>query len=101
MKRTIALLAFTGLAGCNWMYTPQADITGQQFQYKTGNGVVESIAPAPRPFVAAAGGSAPGELYRLKIRMDDGRIQYLDTDTLEFAPGTRVQLTDERLIRAL
>jgi hypothetical protein len=32
--------------------------------------------------------------------MDDGRIQYLDTDATQFAPGTRVQLTDERLIQA-
>jgi hypothetical protein len=50
--------------------------------------------------MAAAGGSAPDQLYRLKIRMDDGRTQYLDTDSTGFAPGTRVQLTDERLIRA-
>jgi len=105
MKRTlVAVAAFScaaSLAGCAWMYTPQTDITGQQFQYRTGNGVVESMAPAPRPFMAAAGGtSAPDNLYRLKIRMDDGRIQYLDTDATEFKPGTRIQLTDERLIRA-
>ena len=100
MKRSIALLAFSSLAGCAWMYTPQTDITGQQFQYRTGNGVVESIAPAPRPFMAAAGGSAPDQLYRLKIRMDDGRVQYLDTDATGFQPGTRIQLTDERLIQA-
>ena len=100
MKRSLALLAFSSLAGCAWMYTPQTDITGQQFQYRTGNGVVESIAPAPRPFMASAGGSAPEQLYRLKIRMDDGRIQYLDTDATGFAPGTRVKLTDERLIEA-
>jgi hypothetical protein len=42
MKRAIALLAFTGLAGCAWMYTPQTDITGQQFQYRPGTGIVES-----------------------------------------------------------
>jgi hypothetical protein len=100
MKRAIALLAFTGLAGCAWMYTPQTDITGQQFQYRPGTGIVESRTPAPKPFMAAAGGSAPDQLYRLKIRMDDGRTQYLDTDSTGFAPGTRVQLTDERLIRA-
>ena len=102
MKRTlvaVAAFSFGTLAGCAWMYTPQTDITGQQFQYRPGNGVVESVAPAPRPFMAAAGGSAPDNLYRLKIRMDDGRTQYLDTDTTEFHPGERIRLTDERLIQ--
>ena len=98
MKRTLIAVAFTSLAGCAWMYTPQADITGQQFQYRPGTGVVQSVARAPTPFTAAAGGTtAPDPLYRLKIRMDDGRIQYLDTSD-QFAPGTRVRLTDERLI---
>jgi len=100
MKRTLVAVAFTSLAGCAWMYTPQTDVTGQQFQYRTGNGVVESVTTAPRPFMAAAGGSAPETLQRLKIRMDDGRIQYLDTDSTEFAPGARIRLTDERLIEA-
>jgi hypothetical protein len=31
--------------------------------------------------------------------MDDGRIQYLDTDSTAFPAGTRIQLTDERLIQ--
>jgi hypothetical protein len=98
MKRTLATLAFASLAGCAWMYTPQADVTGAQFQYRPGTGVIESVARAPAPFTAAAGGSgAPDTLYRLKIRMDDGRIQYLDTSD-SFAPGTRVRLSDERLI---
>ena len=105
MKRTLIAVAFTSLAasltGCAWMYTPQADITGQQFQYRPGTGVIESVARAPRPFTAAAGGSAaPDTLYRLKIRMDDRRIQYIDTSD-QFAPGTRVRLTDQRLIEKM
>jgi len=104
MKRTLMAVAFTSLAssltGCAWMYTPQTDITGQQFQYRPGTGVVESRTPAPRPFMAAAGGSAPEQLYRLKIRMDDGRTQYLDTDSTDFKAGDRIRLTDERLIEA-
>src|SRR5262245_5396237 len=98
MKRAFVALAVASLAGCAWMYTPQTDTTGGQFQYRPGNGVVESAARAPAPFTAAAGGtSAPDTLYRLRIRMDDGRIQYLDTSD-QFAPGTRVRLSDERLI---
>jgi hypothetical protein len=107
MKRTLVTLAavsFAGLAGCNWMYTPQADTTGSQFQYHPGTGVVEAVNPAPAP-IAAAGGSAPASagvtgapLNRLTIRMDDGRIQYIDTDSSELTRGTRVRLTDARLI---
>ena len=104
MKRTlVAVAAFSlgsSLAGCSWMYTPQTDITGTQFQYRPGTGVVESVARAPMPFMAAAGASAPETLNRLKIRMDDGRIQYIDTDAAP-DPGTRVRLTDERLIEKL
>jgi hypothetical protein len=48
--------------------------------------------------MAAAGGSAPDALYRLKIRMDNGRTQYLDTSSAEFSAGDRIRLTDERLI---
>jgi hypothetical protein len=101
MKRTLVTLAavsFAGLAGCNWMYTPQADTTGSQFQYHPGTGVVEAVNPAPAP-IAAAGGSASGQpLNRLTIRMDDGRRQYIDTDSSELTRGTRVRLTDARLI---
>jgi hypothetical protein len=107
MKRTArsycAALALAGLAGCAWMYAPHTEVTGQQLQFRPGTGVVESIARAPAPFTAAAGGTAaaPDELNRLKIRMDDGRTQYLDTSDTGFAPGTRVRLTDERLIEKL
>jgi hypothetical protein len=97
MKRSIAALAFISLAGCAWMYAPQKDITGTQFQYRPGTGIVESVSPAPAPFSAAAGGSGPERLNRLKIRMDDGRIQYIDSDAYP-APGTRVRLTEGRLI---
>lgn len=102
MKRSIVVLAaagLAGLAGCYW--TPQPDIAGQPFAYRTGSGVVESVKPAPNPFTAAAGGSAAASeptLYRLTIRMDNGRRQYVDTESSEFTRGTRVRLTEERLI---
>jgi hypothetical protein len=99
MKRTIAVIAFSSLAGCAWWQTPQTDITGQQLSYRSGTGVVEAVNPAPKPFMAGAGGSAPETpLSRLTIRMDDGKRQYIDTDSTEFTRGSRVRLTDERLI---
>lgn len=98
MKRAIAVIAFSSLAACAWT-TQQTDITGQQLSYRTGTGVVESVNPAPRPFMAGAGRSAPdAPLNRLAIRMDNGRLQYIDTDSSELTRGTRVRLTDERLI---
>ena len=97
MRRSIVVLAVVSLAGCA-ANARQTDITGQPFAYRTGSGVVESVAPAPKPFMAAAGGSAPDALYRLKLRMDNGRTQYLDTDSTEFRAGDRIRLTDERLI---
>ena len=108
MKRSLAALAavsFAGLAGCAWMYTPPADTAGSQLQYRPGTGVVEAVNSAPIPFTAAAGGTSAGSsgaaserLNRLTIRMDDGRRTYLDTDSSEFTRGTRVRLTDARLI---
>jgi len=96
MKRSVVALAVASLAGCYW--TPQSDIAAQPFAYRTGPGVVESVAPAPKPFTAAAGGSVSETIYRLKIRMNDGRTQYLDTDNAEFRAGDHVRLTDERVI---
>ena len=99
MKRPIVVLAaagLAGLAGCYW--TPQPDVAAQPFAYRTGSGIVESVTTAPKPFTAAAGASAPDTLYRLKIRMDNGGMQYLDTSSAEFRAGDRIRLTDERLI---
>ena len=97
MKRTFSALAFISLAGCAW-YAPPTDV-GQSLTYRSGNGVVESVSTAPRPFSAAAGGSSPdAPLYRLQVRMDNGQVQYIDTDSTQFTRGTRVRLTDERLI---
>ena len=103
MKRSLTALAFIGLAGCAWMYTPATDTTGATLQYRSGTGVVESVARAPAPLTAAAGGGTAqaDPLNRLTIRMDDGRRQYIDTDSGEFQRGMRVRLTDERLIEKL
>jgi len=38
-------------------------------------------------------------LQRLRIRMDDGRMLYVDTSSRDFAPGTRVLLSDANEIR--
>ena len=92
----------------------------QQIPYRGGNGVVSSVTRAPAPATASAGASAPnrdasasagrdsaapagGGYSRLGIRMDDGRMQYVDVEpgtpgAAELPVGTRVQLTEQRMI---
>ena len=83
--------------------------------YTPGSGVVQSVTVAPRMASAGASTGAPvtttrsepvtsagattGTHHRLAIRMDDGRIQYVDMAGPDIPPaGTRVQLTPERHI---
>jgi hypothetical protein len=93
--------------------------------YRAGLGTVQNVIIAPSPMGAAYGGTATGasghpagtsatdrpeprvgvpssssgRLNRLTIRMDDGSTQYIDTDSNEFARGTRVELSADRTIR--
>lgn len=88
--------------------------------YRAGTGVVQAVTPAPaaiaagpttsgaentaarNPATPAAGATTvptSAGLQRLRIRMDDGRMVYVDTASRDFAPGTRVQLSDANEIR--
>lgn len=124
----LSLAAALGLSACgsdpNTMASREAAPAAASTQvpmaaYRPGNGVVQSITAAPR--TASAGASAPvtttrkepvasagaaagatGEaVHRLAIRMDDGRIQYVDMAGADVPPvGTRVQLTpDHHIVR--
>lgn len=77
------------------------DIRAQQMPYKAGTGVIQSWAAAPSPAAGASGRVDPsgGGMLRLGIKMDDGTVQYVDTDSRDFPVGTRVQLTEDRLIK--
>ena len=102
-----------------------APIVPQASGYQPGTGLVVDRIVAPAPMGASTGGTATGasghpagtsatdrpeppvgqpsnsagRLNRLAIRMDNGVIQYLDTDSNEFQPGMRVELTPDRMIR--
>ena len=95
---SLSLAAVAALAACN-SPAPRTEVVGTQMSYRAGYGTVQSVSPAPLP-MAAAGGSGQGgaSLYRLAIRMDDGRMQYVDTDSPEYAKGQRVELSEDRLI---
>jgi len=81
--------------------------------YRAGTGVVQAVTPAPRPIAAgpttaarsptapSAGASSDSGLQRLRIRMDDGSIVYVDTPARDLAPGTRVQLSGSNEISRL
>ncbi|MFL6573432.1 MAG: hypothetical protein ACJ8G4_16860 [Burkholderiales bacterium] len=81
-------------------------ITPIEQPYRAGTGVVQAVTPAPGPLGAGPNTSARNPaaateagLQRLRIRMDDGRMMYVDTPSRDFAPGTRVLLSDANEIR--
>ena len=74
--------------------------------YRAGTGVVQAVTPAPRAVVAGPSTSARNPtavsetaMQRLRIRMDDGRMVYVDTPSREFVAGSRVLLSDANEIR--
>jgi hypothetical protein len=117
MKRlaiSLSILAVAAVAGCGSQYYAPAmeergaAIVPQATDYRPGFGLVIDKTAAPAPMGAATGGtvtSASGQpgnsstWRRLAIRMNDGTLQYVDTDSNEFEPGMRVELTPDRMIR--
>lgn len=85
---------------------PVAVTPSMEQPYRAGTGVVQAVTPAPRALAAGPNTSvrnpaATAEMQRLRIRMDDGRMLYVDTPSRDFAAGTRVQLSDTNEIRRL
>jgi hypothetical protein len=125
----LAFAAAFGLSACGSnpntqsSRTPQPSASatqGQPIGYQAGSGVVQSVTAAPRMASAgsssgpvtttrkepvgaagAAAGSTAVAMQRLAIRMDDGRVQYVDMAGPDIPPvGSRVQLTpDHQIIR--
>ena len=101
----VSILAAAVLAACTSYEAPRTssaqsrDIVTRDMGYTPGTGVVQSATAIPSG--AVAGGSAaptPSDDVRLAIKMDSGRIQYVDTDSRDFPVGTRVRLTEDRVI---
>ena len=74
-------------------------VTPIEQPYRAGTGVVQAVTPAPGPIAAGPQTSARNAaasdsgMQRLRIRMDDGSMVYVDTPGRDFAPGQRVQLS--------
>jgi hypothetical protein len=80
-------------------------VTPIEQPYRPGTGVVQGVTPAPGPITAGPQASARSAatsdsgMQRLRIRMDDGNMVYVDTPSKDFAPGQRVQLSAANEIR--
>jgi hypothetical protein len=96
-------LAAALLAGCANDMTRTAQggsregPAAREMPYYAGTGTVTSWSPSPN---AAAGGTGRpmGELLRMEVKMDDGKMQYVDTESRDFPVGTRVRLSENREI---
>ncbi|MBV9190771.1 MAG: hypothetical protein JOZ85_09840 [Betaproteobacteria bacterium] len=104
-----------------------APIISQNLPYNTGYGRVESVLFRDGPQSSVSGGTATGASshpagtsatdrpeppvgvpsnsagrnVRLGIRMDDGTLQYVDTDSDQYPAGTRVLLTSDHTIKKM
>lgn len=121
----LSILAVAALGACSTPRPadtfPRASISPQPIAYRAGTGVITQVAASPSYYGSAAAGTtaprtssagnsaganigtaaAPSGYNRLTIRMDDGKMQYLDTDSNEFRPGQRVELLPDQTIRML
>ena len=93
----IAAAAVTTLAACGT--TPPnrvPNIVTNEVPYQPGMGTVQAVTNTP----VLSGGSSSDPLKRLHVRMDNGRMQYIDTVS-SISRGQRVELTPDRQIRTL
>lgn len=110
----LSILAVATLGGCITYERdrpadtfPRASIAPQPMAYNAGAGTITRVTASPSYSTAAAGGSAgntvrPGYPYnRLTVRMDNGAVQYIDTNSNDFRSGMRVELLPDRTIRPL
>jgi hypothetical protein len=112
---SLAILA-AFVAGCSANRAPESRtmaVTPIEQPYRAGTGVVQAVTPAPAALAAGPQSSASSTasasgspqaaptsgMQRLRIRMDDGRMLYVDTPSRDIAAGQRVLLTDAKEIR--
>lgn len=79
---------------------PQSSISGGTATGASGHVAGTSANDRPEPPVGTPSNSA-GRSVRLGIRMDNGTMQYVDTDSDQYPKGTRVELTADHLIRKM
>lgn len=108
MAKLIPLVVTAGavfaLTACTTSAPPQsggpaqANIVTNVHPYKAGSGVVQSVFATP---ILPDAGKPSEPTQRLEIKMDSGGIQYVDTPSRDFTRGSRVTLTEDRMIRRM
>jgi uncharacterized membrane protein len=100
MRTALRALTLAALLCVSSALRAQPADAPKQAEKRPGYGVVESVVAIRRPAQqdsASTGASAPSRTrytYRLRVRLDDGTIQYRDIKADEFAVGDRVLLTN-------
>jgi hypothetical protein len=90
------------LAPAGTVVVPQASPAGMVVvapaaaPLRVGLGRIESILAVPS---AAAGGTASNSTKRIVMRMDDGSVQYFDTQAAGLATGDRIEITKDGTMR--
>ena len=90
------------LAPAGTVVVPQAGTAGMVVvapaaaPLRAGLGRIESILAVP---TAAAGGTAPNPNKRIHMRMDDGSVQYFETQAAGLAVGDRIEITKDGTMR--
>jgi hypothetical protein len=72
-------------------------VVPQPIALRAGIGRIESISAVP--VSSGAGTTAHSAMHRLGIKMNDGRVQYVDSEVPNVAVGDRVELTANGYIR--
>ena len=90
------------LAPAGTVVVPQASNVGTvvvapaAIALRAGFGRIESILAVPS---AAAGATAANSTRRITMRMDDGSVQYFDTQAPSLAVGDRIEITPNGTLR--
>jgi hypothetical protein len=84
----VLVAATAALAACSTPPGPEKAIQSNVMAYQPGAGVVQRVFPTP----------ASANLHRLEVRMDNGTVQYVDTDSRDFQRGMRIALSEDRQI---
>jgi hypothetical protein len=98
----VAPAAAPVLAPAGMVVVPQASAAGMVVvapaaaPLRAGLGRIESILAIP---TASAGGTASNSTKRIVMRMDDGSVQYFDTQAAALAVGDRIEITKDGTMR--
>jgi len=96
----IAAAAVTSLAGCSTPPNRMPSIVTNEVPYQPGVGTVQAVTQTPMLPGGSSSASASEPLKRLHVRMENGRVQYIDTVS-SIRPGARVELPPDRQLRTL